>query len=79
MMTISGWVRMRLKSSSVQSQAHAEQHDAQHVAGVRLPTGCGRHEVVEDGPDDDDERKPLGQPIRKGLTFSMVFLFPCLV
>ena len=50
-----------------QSQAHAEQHDAQHVAGVRLaPQAGGRHEVVEDGPDDDDDRKPLGQPIRKG-------------
>ena len=50
-----------------QGQAHAEQHDAQHVAGVRLaPQAGGRHEVVEDGPDDDDDRKPLGQPICKG-------------
>ena len=63
-----------------QRQAHAEQHNTQHVTGVCLaPQAGSRHEVVEYGPHDNDDGEPFGQPISESLDLLHDVSLLCLV
>lgn len=63
-----------------QRQAHAEQHNTQHVTGVCLaPQAGSRHEVVEYGPHDNDDGEPFGQLIGESLDLLHDVSLLCLV